>query len=204
MEGRQKMTQVKLSNLNNLKKQFISNKPFPHLLIRNFLDEKEAKRLATALKKERFEEKDSDLFQFRQTQDLHYSKNREIKKFVKMLESRDFAEFIKEITGIKVKQGAFDLSGSLYMDTDYLLCHDDELEGRKIAYIYYLCGGFEEKDGGALILREDKNGRPDEIAKKYYPLFNSLVIFEVSRRSWHEVEEVMGKKKRYAIGGWLH
>ena len=32
---------------------------------------------------------------------------------------------------------------------DVLLCHDDELEGRRIAYIYYLVPpDWEEKDGG--------------------------------------------------------
>ena len=32
---------------------------------------------------------------------------------------------------------------------DVLLCHDDELEGRRIAYIYYLVpADWEEKDGG--------------------------------------------------------
>ena len=32
---------------------------------------------------------------------------------------------------------------------DVLLCHDDELEGRRIAYIYYLVPpDWEKKDGG--------------------------------------------------------
>ncbi|MEK6910913.1 MAG: 2OG-Fe(II) oxygenase family protein [Nanoarchaeota archaeon] len=183
---------------------FAKNMPFPHLLIESFLGEKEAERLALALKKEEFEEKDSDLFSFKQTQDLHYSENKEIKEFVKMLESREFAERIEKISGIKVKKGAFDLAGSLYENTDYLLCHDDELEGRKIAYVYYLCEDFSEKDGGALALLEDDNGKPGKSGKRYSPKWNSLMIFEVSKRSWHEVEEVIGKKKRYAIGGWLH
>lgn len=42
---------------------------------------------------------------------------------------------------------------------DYLLCHDDDIhgtvEGRRIAYIYYLVPhDWEEKDGGALDLFE--------------------------------------------------
>jgi Rps23 Pro-64 3,4-dihydroxylase Tpa1-like proline 4-hydroxylase len=183
---------------------FVGNKPFPHLLIENFLDKQKAEKLLLALKKEKFEEKDSDLFQFRQTKDLHFSKDKEIREFVNMLESKEFSNRIKSITGINVKEGAFDLSGSLYIDTDYLLCHDDELEGRKIAYIYYLCEDFSEKDGGALALLEDENGKPGKVSRRYFPKWNSLMIFEVSKKSWHEVEEVIGKKKRYAIGGWLH
>lgn len=190
--------------VDNNDKQFESNRPFPHLLIENFLSEEKAEKLLKALKKEEFEEKDSDLFQFRQTQDLHYSENKEIKEFVNMLESKEFSDKIKNITGINVKKGAFDLAGSLYIDTDYLLCHDDELEGRKIAYIYYLSEDFSEKDGGALALLEDNDGKPGKTSKRYYPKWNSLMIFEVSKKSWHEVEEVIGKKRRYAIGGWLH
>ena len=37
----------------------------------------------------------------------------------------------------------------LPLSPDVLLCHDDELEGRRIAYIYYLVDTtWEEKDGG--------------------------------------------------------
>jgi Rps23 Pro-64 3,4-dihydroxylase Tpa1-like proline 4-hydroxylase len=33
-----------------------------------------------------------------------------------------------------------------------LLCHDDELEGRRIAYIYYLVDSWSQEDGGCLDL----------------------------------------------------
>ena len=39
-----------------------------------------------------------------------------------------------------------------YLHSDTLLCHDDELEGRRIAYIYYLVDNWKEADGGALDL----------------------------------------------------
>ncbi|MBI3334174.1 2OG-Fe(II) oxygenase [Candidatus Pacearchaeota archaeon] len=187
-----------------LRAEFAGSIPFRHAFIESFLEEDSAQRLAKELEAELFEEKDSDLFQFRQTQDLHYSKNEVIKDFLTYLESKEFSDFIKGITGIPVKQGAFDVSGSLYIDTDYLLCHDDELEGRKVAYILYLCKDFTEQDGGALALLNEENEKPGEAGKRYYPQWNSLLVFEVSRKSWHEVEEVIGNKKRYAIGGWLH
>ena len=188
--------------IDELRGKFTTHKPFPHLLIKNFLSETDAKTLVEALKNEQFEEKESDLFSFKQTQDLHYSGNKVIKEFVAMLESKEFAEFIKKISDIKVKRGALDLSGSLYEDTNYLLCHDDQLEDRKIAYILYL-SDLGKNDGGALVLREDSKGKPSTVVKRYYPDFNSLILFQVSKQSWHEVEEVLGKKKRYAIGGWL-
>ena len=36
--------------------------------------------------------------------------------------------------------------------SDTLLCHDDELEGRRIAYIFYLVNAWTEQDGGTLDL----------------------------------------------------
>ena len=39
-----------------------------------------------------------------------------------------------------------------YDKTDYLLCHDDELEGRRIAFIMYLVPDWSEEDGGLLEL----------------------------------------------------
>ena len=96
------------------------------------------------------------------------------------------------------------MAGTLYESGDYLLCHDDELEGRKIAYVFYLSENFKEGDSGNFTLFDSKMGKPFRAVKKYVPLFNRLLIFEVSRKSFHEVEENLSDKKRYAIGGWLH
>ena len=49
----------------------------------------------------------------------------------------------------------------LCISTDTLLCHDDELEGRRIAFIYYLVPEWTKEDGGTfgsvpcLVLMED-------------------------------------------------
>ena len=184
-----------------LRKMFVNAKPYKHLVIENFLDEWKARQLLGALKKEKFEEKDSDLFQFRQTGELKFSKNKVISEFNELMRIK-ISELIEEISGLKLKR-KIDMAGSLYIDTDYLLCHDDKLEKRKIAYVYYLCD-FKEEDGAAFVLFKDKNGRPWKAARKYLPKWNSLLIFEVTKKSWHEVEEVIGKKKRYAIGGWFY
>ena len=91
----------------------------------------------------------------------------------------------------------------MYSDTCYLLCHDDDLEGRKIAFTLYL-SNLTQPEGGSLCLFSSKNKFPERIIKKLEPKLNSLVIFEVSKTSFHEVEEVIAKKQRIALGGWLH
>ena len=183
---------------------FSKGKPFSHMRVFSFLNEQKVRELEKALKSEKFQYKESDLFQFKQTQDFSTCKNKIIKEFYKFVSSSEFAQLISKIARIKLESGAIDLAGNLYENTDYLLCHDDQLEDRKIAYILYLGDNFSEKDGGSLVLFDSEKGRPTKVAKRNYPQYNSLILFEVSSVSFHEVEEVMNDKKRYCIGGWLH
>lgn len=180
------------------------NLPFPHLLIKDFLKEPQAKKLLTSLKKEPFGKKQSDLFSLSQTQDFATTEQITLKEFYELFQSKEFTKMISAITKIKLKGKTIDMAGSLYEDTDYLLCHDDQLEGRRIAYIYYLSEKFTEKDGGALGLLSDEQGKPVSTAQRHAPAWNSIIFFEVSPKSWHEVEEILSQKKRYAIGGWLY
>ena len=189
--------------LNSFKQEFSKGKPFPHILLPNFLKESKANLLLASLKRENFIEKESDLFNFKQTHDLYFSKNKILKQFNSDLLSWDFFKIIEKITNSQFR-GILDMSGSLYESTSFLLPHGDELEGRKIAYVLYLSKNFKSSDGGAFLLYNTKNNTPTTLAKKYPPAFNSLLLFEVSKISFHEVEENLSKKSRYAIGGWLH
>ena len=190
--------------IKEFRKKFFDGKPFEHLLLRDFLEEKRAKKVLEALKKEKFEHKECDLFSLSQTNDLKYSKNKVLQEFYRLMVSKEFAKWIEEITGISLNREKIDMSGSLYEECDYLLCHDDQLEGRKIAFIYYLSSDFSEKEGGAFVMFDCENGQAGGIAKRYSPRLNSFLIFIVSDKSFHEVEENMSNKDRYAIGGWLH
>lgn len=189
---------------NSYLSSFKRGKPFSHVVIEDFFIETQAEKLLAALRAEPFFEKDADLFHFFQTNDLTSSKNKIIREFALLVESKEFSNFIVSLTGIKVKPGALDLAGSLYKPGDYLLCHDDQVEDRKIAYILYLSKGFTEKDGARFVLFNNKNGKPTTIAQSHMPHWNSLMLFEVSPLSFHMVEENLGVKDRYAIGGWLH
>ena len=63
-------------------------------------------------------------------------------------------------TYIEVRHSDFTLLSSrtqtLLIFLDYLLCHDDQLEGRRFAYILYLTPDWEESDGGSLQLFNSK------------------------------------------------
>lgn len=192
-----------LTEIPKIQKSFSKAKPFRHVHIKNFLKEKIATSLLSALKKEKFLEKEADLFKFKQTHDLSFSKVPTLKNFNSSCLTWDFFDLISTITQTKFK-GTLDMSGTLYESTSFLLPHDDELEGRKIAYILYLSKNFTKKDGGSFAIYNSKKNSPTTVAKRIPPEFNSLLLFEVSDISFHEVEENLSSKNRYAIGGWLH
>lgn len=183
-----------LKKVSSLKKSFRAAKPFPHLVLPNFF--KSAKQLKSALLKEQFHYQNSDLFQFYQTNDCSKAKTKVVQDFHEFFGSKEFLSFISEITGKKLT--SIDMSGFIYGDTDYLLPHDDRLEGRKIAYVVNLSENFKEENGGALALFKGK-----KIVKRIVPKFNTLTIFEVSNKSLHEVEEVVDAK-RVSFAGWFH
>ncbi len=191
-----------MSEVRGLKAKFQKAKPYQHIGISNFL--KDFHPVFAAIKNEQFFKKDSDLFTFSQTNNLFYSKNPVIQSAVKLFSSQTFSSLVSAISGIKLKPGALDVFGSLYEKTGYLLCHDDMVEDRKIAFILYLSENFSRKDGGSLALYSNKKNHADKKTAAYPPMQNSLFIFKVSEISWHEVGEILSDKKRYAIGGWLH
>lgn len=186
-----------------LKKHFLNNNPFPHLELKHFFKEEKIEKLIKALEKEEFLEKESDLFKFMQTHDFATSEREELQELRNFLSSKEFLSFMEEITSIKCKEKSIDISASLYQNTDYLLPHDDQLEGRKIAFMLYL-STLKESDGGKLILYKTKGSIPREEEKAIIPEQNTFVFFKVSEKSFHEVEEVRSNIQRITIGGWFH
>jgi len=176
-------------------------KPFPHILLTNFFNEKKLIEVKKELLKETFYDKESDLFFFKETNDLKSSKNPVIKEWFSFFNSKEFKERIGKITGTKLKK--IDAAGMQYPETGYLLPHDDRVSTRKVAYVVYLSEQSKE-DGGMLEFFETKNNRPMRVAKRFAPKFNSLMLFLVSKKSYHQVSEQVKHEQRITIGGWFH
>ena len=185
-----------------LYKDFSNNKPFPSLELPDFVKQDKIIKLLQALSKQKFLPHHSDLFQFSQTFDLLYSDDAVLKEFTALLSSPEMLDFMQKVTKIKLK-GKIDLFGSIYQDTDYLLPHDDQVPGRKIAFMVYL-NDLEEKDGGALALYDSKNKTPTKIVKRIIPKAGTVVFFEVSSLSIHMVEEVLTDIQRITLSGWFY
>jgi len=178
-------------------------KPFAHAVLKEFFSTKRIQQVASALRKERFYEKESDLFAFQQTNDLKKTKKPALKELYRFFSSAQFTQYIGKLMRTKLRKSV-DMAGFVYDSCDYLLPHDDRLEGRKVAYVLNLSRGFKKRDGGTLELFATKKGRPVRVVKQISPRFNTLVLFNVTPKSFHHVREVVSNKKRVSIGGWFH
>ncbi|XP_051835839.1 prolyl 3-hydroxylase OGFOD1 [Antechinus flavipes] len=179
--------------------------PFHHCVIPNFI---QCQTFLEGLQKELldldFHEKCNDLYKFKQSDDLKNRDELHISALRKVL-FEDFRGWLSDIAKIDL-DSTIDISCAKYEYTDILLCHDDELEGRRIAFILYLVPPWDKSLGGTLDLyNTDEHFQPKQIVKSLIPSWNTLVFFEVSPVSFHQVSEVLSEGKcRLSISGWFH
>ncbi|XP_036201051.1 prolyl 3-hydroxylase OGFOD1 isoform X1 [Myotis myotis] len=179
--------------------------PFLHCVIPNFIP---SQNFLEGLQKELlsldFHEKYNDLYKFQQSDDLKKRKEPHIRALRKIL-FEDFRAWLSDISKIDL-ESTIDMSCAKYEFSDALLCHDDELEGRRIAFILYLVPPWDRSLGGTLDLYSvDEHFQPKQIVKSLIPSWNTLVFFEVSPVSFHQVSEVLSEEKsRLSISGWFH
>ncbi|XP_037552052.1 prolyl 3-hydroxylase OGFOD1 [Nematolebias whitei] len=179
--------------------------PFPHCTIKNFIrSETFVENLQGELLKLNFNEKSNDLYKFKQSDDLRRRKEPHIAGLRAALFER-FRSWLEEVLGVELEP-TVDISCAKYEQTDVLLCHDDELEGRRVAFILYLVPPWRSSDGGTLDLyATDGSFQPQTVVKSLVPSWNTLVLFEVSPVSFHQVSEVLSQDKcRLSLSGWFH
>ncbi len=193
---------LKENRIINLQNKFKKASPFSYIVLKNFFNKKKLELVLNLLIQEEFIDKNADLFQFKQSHDIILAEVKNLKDIYSFFSSKEFCEYISKLTDTSVK--SIDMSGFIYSKTDYLLPHDDQLEGRKIAYIINLSNHFKRKDGGRLQLFSSINNQPHKILKSIIPEFNNLILFKVSSISFHQVEEVFTNKERISLAGWFH
>jgi len=186
-------------------KTYKENTPFSFVALRDFADEKLALEALEELKKEKWYSKRNDLYTFKQTNDLKKTTKPALISFREALYSQAFRDYLRGVTGIELN-ATVDLAGQLYRQGCNLLCHDDELDGRRVAFIWYLVPkDWSEADGGQFCLFANDDGLPSlEPVNKFVPCWNTVLFFETTPTTWHQVSEVLTKKDRYSISGWFH
>ncbi len=143
------------------------NEPFTCCSVKGFLSSSDAvESLITELEDVDFLQKDNDLYKFRQSPDLADSSSPTLASLHRFM-CEDVRPWLSDLTGIELDK-TVDMFCARYDYTDYLLCHDDRLEGRRIAYILYLVPeSWNAEDGGALdLFSSDEDGQPDEVSVK--------------------------------------
>uniref|UniRef100_A0A2R9AE77 2-oxoglutarate and iron dependent oxygenase domain containing 1 n=1 Tax=Pan paniscus TaxID=9597 RepID=A0A2R9AE77_PANPA len=162
--------------------------PFLHCVIPNFIQSQDfLEGLQKELMNLDFHEKYNDLYKFQQSDDLKKRREPHISTLRKIL-FEDFRSWLSDISKIDL-ESTIDMSCAKYEFTDALLCHDDELEGRRIAFILYLVPPWDRSLGGTLDLYSiDELFQPKQIVKSLIPSWNKLVFFEVSPVSFHQHE----------------
>ncbi|EJW04042.1 hypothetical protein EDEG_01676 [Edhazardia aedis USNM 41457] len=164
------------------------DKPYKHYVITNFLPEEDFSKICKIYNSLSFYFKQIDLFKFNQTNELN--QNSDLQFFQNHLKN------ISKDLNIEATE-TIDMFASLYNKGDYLLCHDDMLSTRNYAYSFYL---EDYEYGGELVMF---NSTCDRKEKAISVRRNTLVLFEVSNISWHEVN-YCEKDGRKAFTGWLH
>ena len=186
--------------------EYLSSKPFEHYSIIGVFNEDKLKELVKELEAYEYYIEDHDLYQFKRTHDFKNTNNSLIKEFREILFSDSFVREMERITGLNLLRDKGDLHSLKLDQTHYLLCHDDQVQDRAVAFIINLSQDWNEEDGGILELFEsDSSGNPRSIAKKIIPEFNQFNFFTVSSKSFHQISEVVSESKsRVSISGWLY
>lgn len=200
------------TNLLNLGTAIKNEIPFNHWMIDEFVDSSMIDVIQTEMLEMKFYEKRNDLYDFMQSSELGSVINEKeypvLSQFCNELYGTSMQQWIRQTTDIQVNN-RIDFFASIYSQGNFLLCHDDRMETRRVAFIWYLVDeDWSKEDGGELSLMKcDRKDvpYPTEIVKQLVPKRNRLAFFEVSDESFHMVSEVLSQEKmRLAISGWFH
>ncbi|KAF1766120.1 hypothetical protein GCK72_006076 [Caenorhabditis remanei] len=192
-------------------KKGFEKSPFPHWQIRNFVENSDnvVEKVEEELQHfENWSRKENDLYSLFQTDDfksIDPTENPSIFSFRQFLYT-EVKEWLQNISGVELTEQV-DCNGSCYARTDSLLPHNDLIETRRFAFVYYMTSANWDSaaNGGDLqLFNNDKSLQPTTVATQFAPLRNSLILFEVSEKSWHRVAEMISEEPRLSINGWFH
>jgi len=189
---------------------------YPAGVLNNFLQDTSAQQVHQELLKPELNylPRTSDLYDFHQTEGLEMLSSSEfpaIHALVREIYSPVFTSIMEKIVQRPLNAGKMTITAQRYRRGDFLLCHDDRLESRRVAFILYFpspeASDAPDLEGGSLLLmRSDETGRPTpENFDQLTPIYNRAVFFEVTRSSFHQVEQIYSDgTPRYSIICWFH
>lgn len=192
-----------------LKKNYLSSKPFNHIIIDNFWKAKVAHKLSqeiNSFKLKNVNAKYSNAIEkkFACNHFDHFDKN--LYEAFSYLCSKEFVELISKITGIKkiypdigLHGGGLHIhpnKGKLNIHKDYSIHPKLNLE-RRLNLIVYMTKGWKPKWGGELQLwsHDKKKNKPLRLEKSITNKFNRAVLFDTTQNSWHGLPDELKMPK---------
>ncbi|KAF8567087.1 hypothetical protein P879_04846 [Paragonimus westermani] len=177
-----------------------------------------------------FEPRCNDMFTFKQSVDIvnllkdeqHVEYKSSILVKLRSFLLSDVLPWLEKLTGAPLERDRIDFTSSIYGTHDVLLCHDDELDNRRIAFIWYLVPKDWDAsvEGGCLELfscqpeeqihvppigeKPTTPVNPWKITASIPPRRNMFAFFEPSSYSFHQVSETLGSRDRLSLHGWFH
>jgi len=177
--------------------------PYPHIIVKNFLDDSTLDLVVDALAGLEYDFKESDLFSYWASVELTDIDHPAINILRDDLGDELWRNKVAEAFSSK-PLSSIDMAAYVYGLGDFLLPHDDQVEERIIAYSLHLTPEITEEMGGALqIFNVDENNK-SKLVDSIIPEYNSLIMFEVSKHSWHQVGEILQDIQRLTVTGWYH
>ena len=177
---------------NNIKSQFITNKPYPHLEFGNVFSNKLLRNVV------------EEIWRVKNEKNLDWSKmctndftkiGESIVKLTDFLVSEEWVNFLEEVTGIDklISDPSWFASGinfeprgaHLQPHTDFNVV--DKIGWRRLNLLLYLQEGWKDEWGGHLELwpKPPNECEEDDVVIRKKPEFNNMIIFETSDISYH-------------------
>ena len=177
--------------------------PYPHIIVKNFLDDSTLDLVIDALAGLEYDFKESDLFSYWASVELTDIDHPAINILRDDLGDELWRNKVAEAFSSK-PLSSIDMAAYVYGLGDFLLPHDDQVEERIIAYSLHLTPEITEEMGGALQIFDVDENNKSKLVESIIPEYNSLIMFEVSKHSWHQVGEILQDIQRLTVTGWYH
>ncbi len=120
-------------------------------------------------------------------------------RFRRDFQDPNLREFFERLSGLSLSTSN-SFACHAMNSGDFLKVHDDNYANRRLALVIYLTPGWESRFGGALTM-VSAEGHQTRIEAEY----NSLVVFDVTAGSKHFIEPITahaGNRARMTISGW--
>lgn len=193
---------INVHDWQSLSKDFLNAKPFNHVVIDNFFNEKFAHNIFEGMPgyEENIDARYDNAIEKKRTVQNWTKFSKNVYKAMSYLVSENFTCNLCSVSRNYDLTPDYGLHGGgihMHQTGDYLNTHlDYEIHPkmtmkRKLNLIVYLNPNWKKEWGGNLGLwsHDETTNQPKELVTSIWPKFNRAIIFDTTQNSWHGVTE---------------